>query len=84
MYSLAVPDPGTSGHCPGKTLVNCAHCFVPKFSCNIGLPGSSETATAHSGWLHRNIVDPVSFILFITGRVLYYHWYNVWRNGQAW
>jgi len=31
LESLAVPD-------PGKILVNCAYCFVWKFSCDIATP----------------------------------------------
>ena len=67
MYSLAVPDPSMSGHCPGKTLVNCAHCFVPKFSCNIGLPGSSETATAHK-WVVTQEHSGSCFVHFVHHR----------------
>ena len=35
---LEVPDPGMSGYCPGKIPVNCAYCFVRKFSCDIAAP----------------------------------------------
>ena len=42
--TLAVSDPGKTGHCLGKILVNCVYCFAQKLGCDIAAPARMSPA----------------------------------------